>query len=230
MIRFPPMSAAPSWSTPAPWCAVSKTRRSSSRSQGAPAAQGGYAFRTLPDYLGPGLDLVFVGINPGTYSVDRGHYFARKTNRFWPAFSASRLSLRIRRALGVCVLTPEHDAALLSLGIGFTDVVKIPSANAAQLDPTAFAEWAPELRARLEHYAPRVACFHGVTAYRGFARHALDERDAGTALGAQPERAGATRLFVVPNPSPANAHFTVTDQRRWYDRLARYMESAAADR
>jgi len=25
---------------------------------------------------------------------------------------------------------------------------------------------------------------------------------------------------VVPNPSPANAHFTLTDQIAWYDRLA----------
>ena len=181
----------------------------------------------MPDYLRDGLDLVFVGINPGTYSVDRGHYFARKTNRFWPAFSASRLSLSARRALDVSVLTPEHDAALLGLGIGFTDVVKTPSGNAAQLDPAAFALWAPRLLARLERHAPRVACFHGVTAYRGFARHALGDRDAGADLGPQPERVGMTRLFVVPNPSPANAHFTVVDQRRWYDRLARYMGGAA---
>jgi len=43
-----------------------------------------------------------------------------------------------------------------------------------------------------------------------------------------------TRLFVVPNPSPANAHFTVLDQRRWYDRLERWRalerEAIAADR
>jgi hypothetical protein len=37
----------------------------------------GYPFRTLPDHLRPGLDLVFVGINPGLYSVQRGYHFAR---------------------------------------------------------------------------------------------------------------------------------------------------------
>jgi TDG/mug DNA glycosylase family protein len=185
---------------------------------------GEYPFRTLPDYLREGLDLLFVGINPGTYSVERGRYFARRTNRFWPAFSASRLSLRVRRGLGVSVLMPEHDAGLMEFGIGFTDVVKVPSANAAGLDPAAFAEWAPRLLERLRRYAPRVACFHGVTAYRAFARHALRVPDAGANLGAQRERVGETRVFVVPNPSPANAHFTVVDQRRWYDRLARHME------
>jgi len=188
-----------------------------------------YAFATLPDYLGPRLELVFIGINPGLYSVEQGHYFARGTNRFWPAFSRSRLSLPIRRALGVDVLVPEHDAALLPFGIGFTDVVKIPSRNAAELDPAAFAEWAPRLLARLRRGAPRVACFHGVTAYRGFARYALGVPKAGAELGPQPERVGPTRLYVVPNPSPANAHFTVLDQRRWYDRLARYLKTSGAE-
>jgi TDG/mug DNA glycosylase family protein len=124
----------------------------------------------------------------------------------------------------VTVLTPEHDAALLEFGIGFTDVVKVPSANAAALDPAAFVEWAPRLLKRLRRYAPGLACFHGVTAYRAFARYALGVPDAGAELGPQWERVGETRLFVVPNPSPANAHFTVVDQRRWYDRLARHME------
>jgi double-stranded uracil-DNA glycosylase len=185
-------------------------------------------FRTLPDYLRRGLDLLFVGINPGTYSVDRGHYFARKTSRFWPAFSASRLSLPVRQGLGVAVLTPEHDARLLEFGIGFTDVVKLPSANAAALDPKEFAAGAPQLRQRLVRYAPRVACFHGITAYRAFARYALGA-DGEAGLGPQRERLGRTRLFVVPNPSPANAHFTVVDQRRWYDRLARFLAQGRTD-
>jgi double-stranded uracil-DNA glycosylase len=167
-----------------------------------------------------------VGINPGLYSVERGHYFARRTNRFWPGFSRSRLSAPIRRALGVDVLTPEHDAVLLRFGIGFTDVVKVPSRNAAELDQAAFADGAPRLLARLRRARPRVACFHGVTAYRGFVRWALGGSDAAVQLGGQPARIGETRLYVVPNPSPANAHFTVEDQRRWYDRLAAYLKAS----
>jgi TDG/mug DNA glycosylase family protein len=44
-------------------------------------------------------------------------------------------------------------------------------------------------------------------------------------LGPQPEVIGATRLFVVPNPSPANAHFTVSQQTAWYDALAEFIAS-----
>lgn len=178
---------------------------------------------TLPDYLGSGLDLVFVGINPGLYSARQGHYFARSTNRFWPAFTASTLSARVRGGLSVDVLRPEHDAALLGFGIGFTDVVKRASGSAAELDASDFEKWAPRLLRKLRRSAPRVACFHGLTAYRPFLALALGVDGRAPALGPQPEVVGATRLFVVPNPSPANAHFTLADQTSWYDRLADFL-------
>jgi TDG/mug DNA glycosylase family protein len=183
----------------------------------------GYPYRTLPDYLRPGLDLVFVGINPGLYSVQRGHYFARSTSRFWPAFSTSKLSERVRRALGTNRLRAEHDAELPCFGIGFTDVVKRPSANATDLNASDFEKWVPRLLKRVQRCAPRVACFHGLTAYRPFLKLALRCGDRLPVLGLQPEFVGATRLYVVPNPSPANAHFTLTDQTAWYDRLADFL-------
>lgn len=182
-----------------------------------------YPFPTLPDYLEAGLDVVFVGINPSVYSVERGHYFARRTSRFWPAFSRSRLSAGVRAGLGVDALGPEHDAALLRFGFGFTDVVKRPSSNASQIEPGEFEEWAPRLRARLERFQPHVACFHGLTAFRPFLQFALGQAKAEPALGPQTETVGPTGLFVVPNPSPANAHFTPADQAAWYDRLAAYL-------
>jgi double-stranded uracil-DNA glycosylase len=181
-----------------------------------------YPFRTLPDHLCRGLALVFVGINPGLYSVERGHYFARSTSRFWPAFSVSRLSEPMRRSLDVERLTPEHDSLLPRFGIGLTDVIKRPSANASELKPAEFDQWVPHLVEKLKHFAPRVACFHGLTGFRPFLRFALGSGRKPT-LGSQPELVGRTRLFVVPNPSPANAHFTPKDQAEWYDRLADFI-------
>ncbi len=187
-----------------------------------------FPFRTLPDYLRPGLELVFVGINPGLYSVQQGHYFARSTSRFWPAFSASKLSEHVRQALGADTLCAEHDAELLHFGIGFTDVVKRPSANAADLRASDLEKWVPRLLKRLQRYPPRVACFHGLTAYRPFLHIALRCADRRPMLGQQPEVVGATRLYVVPNPSPANAYFTLTDQTAWYDRLADILAAVKA--
>ncbi|HEX4835166.1 MAG TPA: mismatch-specific DNA-glycosylase [bacterium] len=186
-----------------------------------------YPFPTLPDYLAPHLVLVFVGINPGLYSLERGHYFARPTSRFWPAFSRSILSTRIRAALGRDVLGPGDDGRLLAFGIGFTDVVKVPSRNAAGLRRADFQEWAPRLAVRLRTYKPIVACFHGLTGYRPFARYGLAGPGERWSLGAQPLRADGTRLFVVPNPSPANAHVRLRDQIAWYDRLAKYLRRLA---
>jgi TDG/mug DNA glycosylase family protein len=182
---------------------------------------------TLPDLLADGLRVVFVGINPGLYSASRGHYFARSTNRFWPGFSGSRLSEAARRGLGVAMLRPEHDRELPRFGFGFTDVAKRPTGNAGQLAPGELAAGAPSLVAKLERFAPAVACFHGVTGYRPFRRAVFGSDPGGEALGPQPERIARTRLFVAPNPSPANAHFTLADQIAWYDRLADFLDEGS---
>jgi len=174
---------------------------------------------TLPDLLADGLDVVFVGINPSLFSVAQGHYFARRSNRFWPCFSRSVLSRAAREALGVERLEPEHDRALLAHGFGFTDLAKRPSARASDLPPEEFAAGVAKLVAKLKRRRPRIACFHGLTAYRPF-QQALAPASISPGLGLQALSIGATRLFAVPNPSPANAHFTPADQTHWYDNLA----------
>ena len=173
---------------------------------------------TLPDLLRPGLEIVFVGINPSLLSAQRGHYFARSTNRFWPCFSRSILSLKARQALGVETLKPEHDRALLDHGFGFTDLVKRPTARADQLDPSELAAGVAQLMAKLERERPRIACFHGITGFR-YLHRALAADAPAPLLGEQPWRLGPSRLFVIPNPSPANAHATPAQQTAWYDGL-----------
>jgi TDG/mug DNA glycosylase family protein len=164
-----------------------------------------------------------VGINPSSYSVAAGHYFARKQNRFWPALSRSRLSLPVRVALGRDQLGPEDDLVLPEHGIGLTDVVKIPSSNASTLRPADYAEWAPRLIERLASVEPRVVCFQGAMAYGAFRRYGLGRPNAPVVLGPQEGALAGARIYVVPNPSPANAHFTPADQAAWYDRLADFV-------
>ncbi len=174
---------------------------------------------TLPDLLTDGLAVVFVGINPSIYSVSRGHYFARTSNRFWPCLSRSVISRSARWGLGVEQLGPLHDRALLDFGIGFTDLVKRPTAKASDVAPAEFVAAVAQLVTKLERYRPRVACFHGITGFR-FVHRALTGSATPIQLGRSDLRIGATRLFLVPNPSGANAHFTRDDQTRWYDALA----------
>ena len=174
---------------------------------------------TLPDLLRRGLDVIFVGINPSLFSAAQRHYFARRTNRFWPCLSRSTLSRDARAALGVEQLVPVDDRRLLDHGFGFTDLVKRPTAKAAELAAAELASGVTDLLAKIERFAPRIVCIHGVTAYRPIHRVIAPET-AEPHLGLQVTRIGRTRVFVGPNQSPAHAHFTTADQTRWYDRLA----------
>lgn len=178
---------------------------------------------TLPDRLGPDLRLVFVGINPSHYAVKQGHYFARPQNRFWPALSASLLSLPMRQSLGVEALRPEHDVLFPEYGFGLTDLVKRPTAQAAHLSASEYREAAPDLSARLEAAKPRAVCFHGMMSYRPFVKYALGESDKGVVLGLQPWRFAGAPIWVIPNPSPANASYRLPELVEWYDRLEQFL-------
>lgn len=138
--------------------------------------------------------------------------------------SRSTLTVAARRGLGVDVLAPEHDRALLAYGIGFTDVVKRPTAKASDLAAHELSGGVEQLLAKLERDRPRVACFHGITGYRAV-HAALAAHGVPAELGLQPVRAGATRIFLVPNPSGANAHFTRAQQTAWYDALAAALQA-----
>ncbi|MFL6251544.1 MAG: mismatch-specific DNA-glycosylase, partial [Actinomycetes bacterium] len=47
-----------------------------------PAELDGAEGRFVADVLGPGLRVLFCGINPGLWSAAVGHHFARPGNRF----------------------------------------------------------------------------------------------------------------------------------------------------
>ena len=170
---------------------------------------------TLPDLLAPGLSLVFVGLNPSEYSAREGHYFANPRNRFWPAFNRSAL---LPADLGrECA--PADDSLLLEHGIGFTDVVKRPTPQGNALRAADYRQWAPVLRERLLDCQPGLVCFHGLMAYKAYLQYAESEKSS-PGLGIQPRRIGASSVFVVPNPSPANARYLLNDLAAWYDRVA----------
>ena len=176
---------------------------------------------TLPDYLKTGLDLVFVGLNPGLQSVRAGHYFASPRNRFWRAAN--------RAEVFDPPLSAEHDYRALEQGIGFTDVVKRASAGSSDLRAADYKRWAPVLEQKLERYAPRIVCFHGMVAYRNFLKHGPGVTTR-TELGRQCRAIGASKVFVVPNPSPANAAFSHSDLVDWYTRLNTLRQESADKR
>ena len=168
---------------------------------------------TLPDYLRPGLGIVSIGLNPSLPSVRDGFYFANPRNRFWRALNASEL---VGEELEPGVAATE--SLLRHYGIGFTDVVKRPTAGGNELRAVDYRTWAPLLKQKIERYVPTVAWFHGKQAYVNYLRYAEDSRQQ-PEWGAQQFSIGTARVFVTPNPSPANAAYSLDELCDWYRQL-----------
>ena len=151
--------------------------------------------RTIPDVLAPGLRAVFCGINPGLWSAARGHHFARPGNRFWPALHRSGFT--------PSPLHPADQEQLLSCGLGITNLVARGTARADELTAAELRDGGRMLTAKLRRLRPQWLAILGVTAYR----LAFDERRA--AIGRQPDRIGGAAVWILPNPSGLNAHYTV---------------------
>ena len=176
---------------------------------------------TLPDYLEPGLAAVCIGQNPSPLSTASGVYFANPRNRFWAA----------ARAAGWVPAEVSPGAAAMrhlfrNKRIGFTDVVKRTTPGGAQLRAADYRYWAPILRAKLEANRPGIAWFQGKVAYQQFCRHGLG-LTGGDAWGAQPSPWADIELFVTPNPSPANAAFSLDELVQWLHRLDRRLGNPA---
>ena len=161
--------------------------------------------KTVPDVIAPGLKVLFVGINPGLYSAAVGHHFARPGNRFWPALHVAGFTERL--------LSPLEDQTLLSWGYGITNVVDRATASAAELSSAELTEGGERLQAKVRRYRPRLVAVLGVGAYRT----AFGQPKAVT--GRQPETLGRIALWVLPNPSGLNAHYSLEDLVRIFEGL-----------
>ncbi len=167
-----------------------------------------FAGRTIPDVVPDELRLLFVGINPGLVSAATGMHFARPGNRFYPA-------LRLAGILPDDVLTPEDARpALLSRGIGITNIVARASARADELDDAELVEGRARLEAFVAEHRPRVVAVAGITSYR----IAFAERKARP--GRQERTLSGSQVWVVPNPSGLNAHETVASRVGAYGQAA----------
>ena len=145
--------------------------------------------------IGPGLRVLFCGINPGLVSAETGHHFARPGNRFWPALHQAGFTPRQFR--------PDEQRELLGLGLGITNVVDKPSARADELTKAELVAGGENLVKKVLEYQPRWLAVVGVTAYRD----AFGERKA--VMGEQATLIGETRVWILPNPSGLNAHYTL---------------------
>jgi len=169
---------------------------------------------TIPDVIAPGLRVLFSGINPGLWTAVVGRHFARPGNRFWPALHASGFTPRL--------FGPEEQERLLELGLGITNVAARATARADELTTQELREGGRILAAKAAKYRPRWVAIVGITAYRT----AFDRPRA--VVGAQEETLADSRLWVLPNPSGLNAHWTAATLAEEFAKLRMAADAAPA--
>lgn len=172
---------------------------------------------TVPDVIAPGLDLLFVGLNPGWRSAAAGHHFAGPGNHFWRLLYESGLTPVLYR--------PDEERKLLEHGLGITNLVMRASRSESDLTWAEMAEGGALLRERVARFRPRIVALLGKNVYRAYAGL---KASAPVQWGPQPrESVPGVVEFAAPNPSPRS---TVPYSRRLdlFRELARLRASLGA--
>jgi double-stranded uracil-DNA glycosylase len=168
--------------------------------------------RSVPDLLGPGTRLLFVGINPGLWTAAVQAHFARRGNRFYPALlRAGIVGKLIDASAGYSAGDRE---LLLASGIGISNLAPRATARAGELTAAELICGSRQLVRLIGEVRPAVVAVLGITAYRtAFAKPKAIS-------GRQPEDLAGAQLWVVANPSGLNAHSSLADLATAYREVA----------
>ncbi len=169
--------------------------------------------QTLEDYLDHDLSILSIGLNPSTISVERGFYFANPRNRFWKALNASAL---INETLKPSIESQEK--LFIKYKIGFTDIVKRHSSMGKDLTAADYKKWVPITEDIIRKYQPKVCWFHGKVAMQKYLQYGTEKKKS-VSWGLQDFQIATAHVFVTPNPSPANAAFSLEVLIEWYQAL-----------
>jgi len=103
---------------------------------------------------------------------------------------------------------------MLGFGFGLTNAAYRTTKGSGDLRRGDFARSAERLERLAEELRPELIAFVGKAAYEGVFRERPEH-------GLQQRSLGATRLFVLPSTSPANAAVPYEERLRWFRELRR---------
>ena len=176
--------------------------------------------RVLPDHLQTGLRAIFVGINPSIRSAETGHHYAGPNNRFWDLIFVSGL---IPERLSYL-----QDRRLLQYGLGLTNIVPRMTRSSAELTREDFIRGGRALTATMRRLRPGMLVLVGITVYRELLPSMGQQRSAKIQCGVQSRRLSRVPIYVLPNPSGRNAHFSYQDMLTEWEGLARLLDHPRA--
>ncbi len=170
--------------------------------------------QALPDHLRVGLSVVFIGINPGLRSAELGHHYAGPSNRFWKLLNDVGFSPH--------PLTCRDDGRLPTFGLGLTNLVSRPTKSMQDLTAEEYQRGLRVLRKKMVTFHPRIMALLGL----GMAKHVLSpgNRAGRLKVGLQDQTFQGIPLFVLPNPSGRNAHYSYDEMKAQYRELKNYAE------
>ena len=187
---------------------------------GAPRGKGSstFGFRSDESWMGSTVitladvpprrgGILLVGINPAPPSVAAGHYYQGKLGkRLWARLA--RLGLLVDPTPGA------EDEAFSTRGNGLTDVVKRPSASAAEIDDDELQAGVELLKDKVREWEPGLILF----AFKKAASAVLGSRSIRPGVGPKFE---GVPTFLLSGPYAAGDETRLND-----DQLARAIASS----
>jgi len=167
--------------------------------------------RGLPDHLRLGLDIVFVGINPGLAAAYTGNYYTGPGNHFWKCLHLSGLTQ--------VAMTAKDDLKLFhDYNIGFTNMVARTTRGSNDLSKQELAEGGQIVKQKIQQFQPKIVVFNGKVSYEVFSKKKKFQ------FGLQEERVEGTgtRIWVMPSSSARCAQLPrAADKAPFFEALKR---------
>ena len=174
-----------------------------------------YEHLRLKDRIRPGVRVLFVGINPGVRSALTGHHFAGTSNNFWKLlFEAGLVPERVSHV---------DDDRLPEWGYGITNIVARPTPGVSDLTLAELRAGRTALERKVRRYKPQVVALVGITVYRALFPPGMGRtfRSGAVKPGRTNDTIAGAAVWVLPNPSGRNAHYSYTEMVRAFRALRR---------
>jgi len=160
----------------------------------------------LRDRVKPGVQLLFVGINPGVRSEALGRHFAGHSNRSW----------KLLYAAGIVPepITTLDDHRLPEWHLGITNLIPRATPGIDTLHRDEYAAGLRTLRRKVRRWRPAVVAFVGVSLYRF-----IFQKKGAITLGEQADTFEGARVWTLPNPSGRNANYSYAEMLKAFRTL-----------
>ncbi|KAJ1918704.1 uracil DNA N-glycosylase Thp1 [Mycoemilia scoparia] len=119
------------------------------------------SLKPIPETLKPGLDILFIGINPGIQSSLHQRHFANPLNIFWRGLFHAKL-------VSEPLTAQDEDKLQNTYNMSICNMVDRPSQTSSDISKKEMQDAVPFLLEKIDIYRPKIVCFVGKGIYEVF--------------------------------------------------------------